>query len=220
MLELDLHLPEGPKDGSPLVLLLHGRGADKGDLVPLGRFFPNDVLLATPRAPFPGAPWGYGPGWAWYRYLAEDRPEPSSFAEGQRALDQLVAALPGKLPVRPGALVLGGFSQGGTMSLAWALRNAGEAAAVLNFSGFLASHPEVKVNRSTAGGLGVFWGHGTSDPAIPFALAQRGRKSLRAAGADLTAREYPIGHWIDPREMTEAVDWLLKKLGRSPVMPE
>lgn len=215
MIDFDLHLPDEPRDGAPLVLLLHGRGADRTDLVPLARFFPDDVLLVTPRAPFPGAPWGYGPGWAWYRYLAEDRPEPRSFAEGQRALDELLRMLPGRLPVRPGALVLGGFSQGGTMSLGWALRNAGEAAAILNFSGFLPVHPEVSANSATAGGLGVFWGHGTSDPAIPHTLAERGRRALRAAGADLTARDYAIGHWIDPREMTEAVAWLAGKLGRA-----
>lgn len=220
MLEVDLHLPERPRDGSPLVLLLHGRGADKADLVPLGRFFPDDILLATPRGPFPGAPWGYGPGWAWYRYLSEDRPEPKSFKEGQRALDELIARLPGELPVRPGALVLGGFSQGGTMSLGWALRNAGEAAAILNFSGFLPSHPDVVPKTTTAGGLRVFWGHGTIDPAIPLPIAERGRKTLRAAGADLQACDYPIGHWIDPREMREAVDWLEKKLNRARPVPD
>jgi predicted esterase len=31
---------------------------------------------------------------------------------------------------------------------------------------------------------------------------------LLDAGAELEARDYPIGHWIDPQELNDAVAWL------------
>ncbi|HUH12855.1 MAG TPA: alpha/beta hydrolase-fold protein [Longimicrobiales bacterium] len=208
MLDYDLHAPAVPREGAPLVVLLHGRGADKDDLAPLRRFLPDDAFLATPRAPFEGAPWGYGPGWAWYRYVAEDRPEPASFSGGQEALDQLLDALPARLPVTPGPLIVGGFSQGGTASLAWALRHPGRAAGVAVLSGFLADHPDVRADPSTVADTAIFWGHGTVDPAIPFALARKGRAALRAAGAALTERDYPMGHGIEAGEMKDLREWL------------
>lgn len=208
MLDFDRRIPDDARDGAPLIVLLHGRGSDKDDLMGLAPHLPPDALVVAPRAPFPGAPWGYGPGWAWYRYLERDRPEPESFSASLRALDGFLDALPDRLPVRPGMLALGGFSQGGTLSLAYALAHPGRVRAALNFSGFLADHPEVRLTAESVAGTSVFWGHGTDDPSIPFALAVEGRRALDDAGADLEARDYRIGHWIDPQELRDAVDWL------------
>ncbi len=207
---LDFHrvVPGKVQEGAPLIVLLHGRGSDKDDLMGLQPYLPQEAILVAPRAPFPSAPWGYGPGWAWYRFLGEDRPEPESFEQSQRQLGSFLRELPGEIPVTGGPLVLGGFSQGGTMSLAFALRHPGEVDRVLNFSGFLANHPSVRVTAETVRGTRIFWGHGTQDPNIPFELAQEGRARLQAAGADLEARDYAIGHWIDPSELRDAVEWL------------
>jgi phospholipase/carboxylesterase len=207
-LEYEISLPAVPEDGAPLIVLLHGRGSDRFDLMGLRRGLPERAIVVTPQAPFPGAPWGYGPGWAWYRFLGDDRPDPESFGKSQEMLQRFLTELPAKLPVVAGPLALGGFSQGGTMSLAYALRNPGEVPNVINFSGFLAQHPSVEATREKVTGTRFFWGHGTEDPAIPFVLAERGRSALIAAGADLEAPTYPIGHWIDPAELAAASRWL------------
>jgi phospholipase/carboxylesterase len=207
-LEFEIHLPERARPGAPLIVLLHGRGSDRFDLLGLHRGLPAGAIIVTPQAPFSGAEWGYGPGWAWYRYLGEDRPEPTSFDQSHEKLEEFLDTLPARLPVPTGPLVLGGFSQGGTMSLAHALRKPRSVPRVLNFSGFLAAHPSVPVNSDSVRGTRIFWGHGTSDPAIPWEMAERGRTALRAAGADLEARDYGIGHWIDPSELADATAWL------------
>ena len=203
-----LRVPAGFRPGAPLVVLLHGRGADKEDLASLSEFLPEGAAAAFPRAPFPAAPWGYGPGFAWYRFLGGARPEPESFSEGQAALDRYLAALPARLPHLPGPIVLGGFSQGGTSALAWALAHPGRVAGVLMLSGFLAEHPSVVVGPGTAAGLDVFWGHGTLDPNIPFALGEQGRAALRAAGARVKACDYSIGHMIVGEEIEDARGWM------------
>jgi phospholipase/carboxylesterase len=201
-------IPEGAREGAPLVVLLHGRGADRFDLLGLAPHLAPDAVMVTPQAPFPGAPWGYGPGWAWYRYVAEDRVDEASFSRGQEALEGFLEMLPNALPLRTGPLVLGGFSQGGTMSVACALRNPGRHPRVMCFSGFLARHPEVRAAPETVAGTRFFWGHGTEDPAIPFSLAVRGRAALLEAGAALDAYDYPIGHGISPDEVRDARAWL------------
>lgn len=212
-LEFELDVPDGVAEGAPLIVLLHGRGSDRFDLLGLRRGLPAEAIIVTPQAPFPGADWGYGGGWAWYRYIGDDRPEPESFEESQTALGDFIDGIAEHLPVEPGTLALGGFSQGGTMSLAHALRRPGRIPNVLNFSGFLANHPSFSATPESVGGTRIFWGHGRQDPAIPFAMAESGWAALRQAGADLEARDYPIGHWIEPAELTAAAEWLAAGIG-------
>lgn len=208
MLEFNLHVPDGVADGAPVLVLLHGRGSNKNDLIQLKGFLPASAIIVTPQAPFSSAQWGYGTGWAWYRYLGGTTPEPETFAEGQNRLAEFIRALPGHLPVAPGNVVIGGFSQGGTTSLAYALRNPGTVAGVIVMSGFLASHPTVRATPETVKGVRFFWGHGTNDPMIPFSDALAGRKALAEAGADLTTRDYPMGHTIAQEELADIRQWL------------
>lgn len=202
-------------EGTVLVLL-HGRGADETDLLGLSRHLPATWTVVAPRAPFSATPWGYGPGWAWYRYLGEDRPEPESYEQSLRAVSELIGALPVKYGFDADRLVLGGFSQGGTISLGFSLATAAghlgvdapRVRRVVNLSGFLADHPLVEAKPDTVAGTRIFWGHGTADPAIPFELAVRGRAALVAAGADVRAHDYPAGHWIEPQELNDLVAWV------------
>jgi phospholipase/carboxylesterase len=205
---LDVHVPAHVSDGVPVIILLHGRGADRADLFGLQRHLPAGHAVIAPDAPFPAAPWGYGTGYAWYRYLGGNRPDPEHFSASLATLDALLADLPAVLGRVPGTVTLGGFSQGGTMSVGYALSRPGKVSNVLNFSGFVADHPEVVVAPERVRDVRFFWGHGLHDPAIPFAMGQQGRHALREAGADLEARDYDIGHWIDAGELRDAVTWL------------
>lgn len=204
MIEYDVIAPGEPADGTVLVLL-HGRGADRSDMRGLAAQLPRSWTTVVADAPHAAAPWGYGQGRAWYRYLGGTTPEPDSLTASLGALDELLDALPQLTGGAPRTLVLGGFSQGGTMSLAYALTRPGRLTHVLNFSGFLAEHPDVRVSGESVRGVRIFWGHGFSDPSIPYAFAEAGQDTLRRAGADLEARDYPIGHWIDPLELAHAV---------------
>ncbi|HEX8904770.1 MAG TPA: alpha/beta hydrolase-fold protein, partial [Longimicrobiaceae bacterium] len=181
MLKYETVIPPHVTDGAPLVVLMHGRGADRFDLLGLADALAPDAVVACPEAPWPGMPWGYGPGWAWYRFMGRNVPEPGSFEGSQEALAEFLAELPSQLAIRTGTLVLGGFSQGGVMAMAYALRNPGTVPLVMNFSGFLAQHPSVRPAPETVAGTRFFWGHGTMDPQIPFELAVEGRGLLSAA---------------------------------------
>jgi phospholipase/carboxylesterase len=204
-LEFDLTRGSDATDGATVVVLLHGRGSDKHDLQGLRPNLPAEWSIVTPRAPFPAGPWGYGQGYAWYRYLEEDRVVEETLQESLSLLEGFLAALPASIGFEPGRVVLGGFSQGGTMSMAYGITHPGAVAAVLNFSGFLAAWLRVDETGGAPPVTPIFWGHGTEDPNIPFALAERGRARLRRAGANLVTRDYRMGHWIDETEVADAV---------------
>lgn len=200
------------KDGSPLLVLLHGRGSHMGDLQGLADILPPHASLVTPQAPHPGPPWGYGLGWAWYRYLGEDRADSLSLEASLEELRAFLEALPGAIKFDPGPLVLGGFSQGGTMSLAFALTHPGAVDGVVNLSGFLVNAEHLDVGLEALGDTPLFWAHGTQDPAVPFSLAHRGRARLQAAGVRMETRDYAMGHWVSPEEKEDLAGWLRREI--------
>src|SRR5690606_8541109 len=204
VMSLPLHYltDAGAPDG-PILVLLHGRGSDERDLLPLGRMLSASATVVAPRAPFPGTPWGYGPGWAWYRFVGGTTPEPRSFEAGQEQLAEFLRNLPAELGRPDARLIVGGFSQGGTSALAWAMRHPQRAAAILVFSGFLADHPSVVASPDNVAQHPIWWGHGTADGAIPFEHAEAGWAQLTAAGAAIETHRFDgMGHTIS-REAAE-----------------
>jgi phospholipase/carboxylesterase len=212
-LDCVLHRPETAADGDTVAVLLHGRGSNRRDLQGLQPLLPPAWTLVTPEAPFPGSLWGYGPGSAWYRYIADDRVVEETLAESLTKLGDFLAELRAVVAFEPGRVILGGFSQGGTTSLAYALAHPHSVAAVLNFSGFLVSSAALDESGASPPPTPIFWGHGLGDPAIPIALAEKGRSRLRHAGANLTARDYRIGHWIAQEEVERAVEMVAETAG-------
>jgi phospholipase/carboxylesterase len=204
-LEFDLAPASHASATTTVAVLLHGRGSDKSDLQGLRPLLPEDWALVTPRAPFPGEPWGYGPGFAWYRYIADDHVEMDTLQQSLGVLDEFLGALPRLAGVDAPRVVLGGFSQGGTVSMSYALTRPHAVAAVLNFSGFLPAAVHLDESGASPPSIPIFWGHGTGDPAIPIGLAEKGRNRLRRAGAKLVVRDFRIGHWIVPEEVAAAV---------------
>ena len=208
MLDFLMMKPHESMEEGPVLVLLHGRGSDMGDLQGLAGVLPTRGTLVTPQAPHPGAPWGYGPGWAWYRYLGQDHADAESLAGSLKALGAFLERLPEVLGFNPHPLVLGGFSQGGTTSLAYALTHPGAVAGVVVLSGFLVNREALDVGPEKLGGTPLFWAHGIHDPAVPFSLAVEGRERILEAGGKLKARDYPMGHWVAPEEMEDLKEWL------------
>ncbi len=92
--------------------------------------------------------------------------------------------------------------------MAYALTHPDRVDVALNFSGFLADTELIPAEALTGDATPIFWGHGTRDPNIPHALAQRGRERLEENGVPHQARDYDIGHWIDPSEISDAVSFV------------
>ena len=207
-LAYDLHRPADASDGCTVAVLLHGRGSHKGDLQALAPVLPDDWALVTPQAPYPGIEWGYGAGWAWYRYVREDELVPETLEHSLGLLDGFLDGIDQVVGLATGRVVMGGFSQGGTTSLAYGLTRPGSLAAAYNFSGVLAASVPLPEPEAARTATPVYWGHGRRDPNIPFVLAQRGRARLREAGVPLVTSDYDIGHWMVPEEIHEAVAML------------
>lgn len=202
-----------PAAGSPegLLVLLHGRGADENDLFPLFDMLDPDRRLTgvTPRGPLALPPGGAH----WYQVVQVGYPDPTTFHPTferlQHWFDDLVAAL----GLSMDRVVVGGFSQGCVMSYALALGNARpRPAGIIGLSGFIPTVEGFEPDLSGLQGFPVAIGHGTFDPVIGVQWGREAKQRLEEAGADVTYRESPMDHTIDPRFMGELRDWLRRVL--------
>ncbi|MEM1385150.1 MAG: dienelactone hydrolase family protein [Pseudomonadota bacterium] len=201
-----------------LVILLHGYGADGGDLFglaqPLGKHLPDTVFLA-PNAPERCRinPMGYQ--WfpiPWIDGSAEAEME-ASFSRSIGLLDAYLTASMAAEGVAPEAVALIGFSQGTMMSLHVAPRRAEGLAGVVGFSGRLVLAERLSEVKSRPPVLLV---HGDGDEVIPPAALGEAEAALTGAGFEVATHiSSGIGHGIGPDGLGLALGFLVDKLGKT-----
>ncbi|PFG19944.1 alpha/beta hydrolase [Serinibacter salmoneus] len=183
-----------PDAETPLLLVLHGFGANERDLLPLAEYLGHTGPTAFLRAPL-----ALGPDQrAWFPILDIARPDPAAV---QAAADAVLAWL---AEHHPGRTVIGlGFSQGSTVVLQ-ALRTQPSAfAGVVVLSGFVS--PATHDGDSALAGCATpaFFGHGDADPIIPTEVTALTAAWLREH-TTLTERDYPgLPHAVDGRELAD-----------------
>ncbi len=190
------------------LLLLHGRGADEADLLPVADSLDPRLFVVSARAPLP-----LGPGFAWYHLADIGDPDPASFEASLAALGEFVRDLPAAYPIDPRRIFTLGFSQGAVMAGSLLLTRPESIAGTVMLSGYLPLDQKLSIDEATLAGRRVFVGHGTADPLIPIAWARRVRDYFTKVSADLTYREYPNPHYIDTEEIDDVRAWGLADVG-------
>ncbi|ROS58314.1 phospholipase/carboxylesterase [Frigoribacterium sp. PhB160] len=189
---------EADRAGRPLLVLLHGVGSHEGDLIGLAPYLPQDLVLASLRAPLP-----HGDGWSWYPLDTPGSPEPGPVDEAAEGVLAWVDSLGDAHP----SIALLGFSQGGSLSLQL-LRHAPQRfawAAVL--AGFVVPDAsEATTARDEALAElrpSVFYGRGDIDSVIPTAAVERTTAWLEQH-ADAEQTVYPgLAHGVSQEELDD-----------------
>ena len=190
-----------------LLILLHGWSAEQHHLaayVPL--VDPDERFTALcPRAlhDLPDSD-----GASWYDRTA-DGPVSASFHQALDALDDLIRTECAAAGIAPERCVLGGFSQGGFLALALALRSGAP-----RWGGVWAmccAMPEVdglELDVPAGAGTPALIQVGDRDVIIPPERGRAAADALRAAGWDVTVAGYDMGHSQRIEMMVEARRWL------------
>lgn len=200
--------PRQPGPGPhPLLLLLHGRGADENDLLPIVDELEAPFFAVSARAPLP-----FGPGFAWYPMGADPLAKRAALAESLDRLVQLIDELPRRYPIDPSRVYTLGFSQGAVMAASLLLKHPTVPAGTVMLSGYLPLDDLEPIDRAALAGRPVFLAHGTRDPVLPFALGEAARDFFLAAGASLDWHAYPISHTISGQEVVDVDGWLKERL--------
>jgi phospholipase/carboxylesterase len=198
-------------DPQGAIVLLHGRGTDEYDLAPLiDELDPERRLVGiTPRGPLTLPPGGAH----WYVAQRVGFPEPESFLASLALLGAFLDGLPDTFGVPVDRTLLGGFSQGAVMAYALSFgRGRRRPAAMLGLSGFVPTVPGFELDLDGLAGYPVALGHGSYDPVIDVSFGRAARDLLVEAGADVTWRESPMAHSVDPAYLDDLAEWLERAL--------
>ena len=185
-----------------LIILLHGWGANANDLESLAQILNlPDYRFEFPGAPFPHpmVPWGK----MWYDL---ESTQYKGLTESRQLLAEWLTSLETETGVPPERTILGGFSQGGAMSLDVGLTL--PFAGIVSMSGYLHSNP-----NPSAGTLPpVLMVHGKQDPVVPLEAAKRSLDSLTAAGVDVRYQEFDMAHEIRPEVLDVVRSFILEAM--------
>lgn len=202
-----------PHQGSPVLrlgsefenarsamILVHGRGASAEDMVGLAETFtlPAGMVVLAPQAA----------GNIWYpqRLTAPIESNEPYLSSALRRVNELVELL-GQKGIPPEKIIIGGFSQGASLSIEAVLRSGRRWGGLLAFSG---GHiwPQGQPRKAAGTGLDktpAFLGCSNVDPFIPLERFEESAALLAAQGAQVDKHIYPgMGHTIIQAEIDAA----------------
>lgn len=196
-----------PEEETAATVVLHGRGADEHDLLPIAKELPDSYGALSLRAPD-----SLGPGYTWYEFetsgndIHTSQPVEADFRRSLDLVAESIAAAAEAYDLDRDRIGLLGFSQGAIMSFALLLEAPLDYAWCAGLHGYLAaSHAALEPDGLA--GKPVFVGAGSQDRVIPVARAERAAERFEALGADVTFRTYGVGHGVGRGELEDLVEW-------------
>ncbi len=195
--------PDGDADAA--LFVLHGRGADEQDLLPVAERLPGDRHVISFRAPD-----RLRGGYTWYDLdlsaggLEQSQPDPEGFRHSLDVVAKAIDAAVADFDLDSDSLGLFGFSQGAITSLSLLLETPDRFAWVAAHHGYLA---EAHADRTPEAieNTPVFVAGGTADQIIPVQRSEAAADRLRELGADVTFGAFATGHEIGQEELTSLV---------------
>ncbi len=191
----------------PMIICLHGRGADMRDLAGLAPAIDQrGYLYVCPNAPVTVS---IGPGYtgrAWYE--PGGNPSPAAMEQALTALDGVVRDVFAEYRVPAGQAILLGFSQGGGMTYRYGILRPEMFAGLAILSGALRNAEALLPHLPATRDQRLFIAHGTHDPMLPVELSRDAVDFLEAQGYRPLYREYPMGHEINLEVLNDLVPWL------------
>lgn len=173
------YAPERPDPhGAPLLLLLHGAGRRDGgaEATALGHAMLRGAFLLAPRA--------RDSSWDLLR---------GGFGPDLSFIDLLLSWTMQHYAIAPGALAIGGFSDGASYALSVGLANGDLFGDILAFS------PGFSRPLRIAGRPRVFIAHGVADNVLPVRQGQQIARHLAAAGYAVEFQPFEGAHLVPPQ---------------------
>lgn len=198
-------LPEGyePRYPYPLLVLFHGRGGNEEQVLRLApKLSRRNFIAVSLRGPevlglrpdgSPACGWGDGSGDV-DDYLVE-------------AVEQTRRTY----HIHSERVYLVGVNDGAAAAYRAAFALCGRAAGVIALNGALPARTPGRplFNLDAVRRLRVMIGHGIANSVIPFSSAERDRRLLYTAGADVKLTPYPATHKLHPDMLRDVNRWVI-----------
>ena len=186
--------PEQERAGKPLLVLLHGYGANEQDLLSLADMLPQDFAVASLRAPI-----AMGPGFTWFPLTASIDYSLDAVKVAAGYVQDWLDAVKANHP----SVTLLGFSMGMAMATTLLRQRPADFAAVVGLSGFVVDAGDDPSFRDGEldGTVPLFWGRDQQDPVITagqdrvhHGLGPQAREAHQGPLHGHVARHQPAGN--------------------------
>jgi phospholipase/carboxylesterase len=182
-------IPAGERNSKRLLVMLHGLG----DSIEGYRWMPEALDLPWLNFLLVNAPDPYSGGFSWFDYPDNIGP---GVVRSRKLLFELLDDLKAK-GFPPEQITLGGFSQGGLMTVDVGLRYPQRLAGLVDISGWVFEIEKLLKELSpVAREQRLLITHGPYDPLIPFDAVREQANTLKAAKLDVDWQQFPKGHTI------------------------
>ncbi len=203
---------------SATVIFLHGLGDSGHGWAPVMRMLSRSlpfIKFILPHAPQVSVTLNSGMRMpAWYDIFSldekDEREDEAGLMQSKKVIEELIE-YELKNGIGEDRIVLGGFSQGGAMSLLTGLTITHKLGGIISLSGYLPLHRSFNslMNPSTKS-LPIFMGHGTADYVVQYRWGKDSHGWLKEAGCtNTTFKSYEnLDHSCNDLEIHDVKEFL------------
>ncbi len=207
--EHNLRLPsKGITTQTPTLVLMHGYGSNEDDMTSFAKALPEELLVVCPRAPLTLSTGRY----SWYPLEKNGKERIYDITEvlsSSKKLGDYILQLIHKNKVHPDKIMLGGFSQGGIMTLTVALTQPDLITAALCLSGQLLPELSNRIAKDRSlQQVKYFISHGTEDTVLPISNMKETAAMLESKGIQVESHWYPVAHTMSQQNYRDMIAWL------------
>lgn len=206
-MELEFNLRESKSGGRvPLMIMIHGFGANKNDLFGLKNFFPegyNIIALDAPNQMLMG-----GKHWYNIEWIGNDKRV--NLEEAKKSKEMIISFIENaKEKYNPSEIILLGFSQGTILAYSVLFDRPDLLDTLIAFSGYIderlinysGDNQEIRMKD-------IFISHGLFDEVIEPKLAEESSKILKEKSINHFFKIYPLAHSLNEDIIQDLLNWM------------
>ena len=198
-------ISSSPEDDSlslGVIFLLHGFGANMRDLVDIAPMINQKDFIYI----FPNAPFEINSGFNQKAYSWFDFDNLNEIKESEKILENTIEESLSLFNIDKDKIYLGGFSQGGMMTMHADIIHQNLFSGLLILSSTKISQIDLNIDLSI--NPRVFLAHGVNDSIISINQGQETHRKLISKGLNVEYHEYEMGHQIIEKEIIDIKSWL------------
>ena len=198
-------ISSSPEDDSlslGVIFLLHGFGANMRDLVDIAPMINQKDFIYI----FPNAPFEINSGFNQKAYSWFDFDNLNEIKESEKILENTIEESLSLFNIDKDKIYLGGFSQGGMMTMHADIIHQNLFSGLLILSSTIISQIDLNIDLSI--NPRVFLAHGVNDSIISINQGQETYRKLISKGLNVEYHEYEMGHQIIEKEIIDIKSWL------------
>lgn len=193
-------------ENGPIMIMIHGFGANKNDLFGLREFFPKNFTIISLEAPYELL---YG-GRHWYNIEWIGNEKRINKEQAVKSKNDIISFIENlKSDHTYTELYVLGFSQGAILSHAISLERPELVDSLIAFSGYIDEDIfELSVDKSQISSVKRFMSHGIFDEVIPVEQANDASNFLKKHNIEHFYKTYSLPHSLNEEVIKDLLEWM------------